>query len=69
MQGVGVPGLQNLGMLQRQDLAASAPVLQVLESPTLFSLMEALLGVSCAQMLFISMPSNAWLHAQATLHL
>ena len=46
MQGMSVAGKHNLGMLQRQDLAAAAPVKQVLEAPELFELMEALLQVS-----------------------
>ena len=57
MQGVGAPGLQNLGMLQRQDLAAAAPVHQVLEAPELFSLIETLLEVSCNSKLIINMHS------------
>lgn len=46
MQGMSVAGKHNLGMLQRQDLAAAAPVKQVLEAPELFDLMETLLQVS-----------------------
>ena len=46
LQGMSVAGRRNLGMLQRQDLAAAAPVKQVLEAPELFELMEALLQVS-----------------------
>ena len=46
MQGMSVAGKHNLGMLQRQDLAAAAPVKQVLEAPELFELMETLLHVS-----------------------
>lgn len=46
MQGMSIAGKGNLGMLQRQDLAASAPVKQILEAPELFELMETLLQVS-----------------------
>lgn len=46
MQGMNTAGKGNLGMLQRQDLAAAAPVKQVLEAPELFELMETLLQVS-----------------------
>ena len=46
MQGMAVEGQRNLGMLQRQDLAAAAPVKQILEAPQLFHLMETLLQVS-----------------------
>ena len=46
MQGMSVAGERNLGMLQRQDLAAAAPVKQVLEAPELFELMQNLLQVS-----------------------
>ena len=45
-QGMGVPGQRNLGLLQRQDLAAAAPVKRVLEALELFELMETLLQVS-----------------------
>ena len=45
-QGMGVEGQRNLGMLQRQDLAAATPVKQILEAPELFDLMETFLKVS-----------------------
>lgn len=45
MQGMSVAGKRNLGLLQRQDLAAAAPVKQVLEALELFELMETLLQV------------------------
>ena len=41
-----MPGKRNLGLLQRQDLAAAAPVKPVLEALELFELMETLLQVS-----------------------
>lgn len=46
MQGMSVAGKRNLGLLQRQDLAAAAPVKRVLEALELFELMETLLQVS-----------------------
>ena len=46
LQGFSVAGKRNLGMLQRQDLAAAAPVKQVLEALELFELMETLMQVS-----------------------
>ncbi|KAL3131169.1 hypothetical protein ABBQ38_000473 [Trebouxia sp. C0009 RCD-2024] len=44
-QGMSVAGKRNLGLLQRQDLAAAAPVKRVLEALELFELMETLLQV------------------------
>lgn len=46
MQGMTVAGKRNLGLLQRQDLAAAAPVKRVLEALELFELMETLMQVS-----------------------
>ena len=46
MQGMNAAGKGNLGMLQRQDLAAAAPVKQILEAPRALELMEILLQVS-----------------------
>ncbi|KAL3139238.1 hypothetical protein ABBQ32_006007 [Trebouxia sp. C0010 RCD-2024] len=44
-QGMTVAGKRNLGLLQRQDLAAAAPVKRVLEALELFELMETLMQV------------------------
>ncbi|DBA84158.1 TPA: hypothetical protein ACH3X1_006625 [Trebouxia sp. C0004] len=44
-EGTGVAGVRDLGMLQRQDLAAATSVQHVLEAPELFHLMEDLLQV------------------------
>lgn len=49
---MGVTGMRNLGMLQRQDLAAAHPVQQVLEAPELFHLMESLLQVRSTNAMF-----------------
>ena len=39
-----MPGVGALGMLSRQHIANSEPVLELLESPLLFALASALLG-------------------------
>ena len=39
------PGASGIGLLSRQDLASRDAVLQVLESPALYRLMEGLLQV------------------------
>lgn len=43
---MGAPDACQLGMLQRQDLAAHPTVQRVLEAPELFQLMEDLMQVS-----------------------
>ena len=41
---VGAPkNRKNIGLIERQDLAQSAPLLTVLESPALFTLMQELM--------------------------
>lgn len=64
MQGMAVKGQRNLGMLQRQDLAAAAPVKQILEAPQLFHLMETLLQVN---ILFANVPVGIKQHHQFSL--
>lgn len=58
--GIAAPGACQLGMLQRQDLAAHPLVQQVLEAPELYQLMEALMQVCCCNMLILLRLPSDW---------
>ena len=52
---------KNIGLISRQDLALSAPLLAVLESPLLFSLMQELMVRASAYVsVYITYPSRLY---------
>ena len=50
---------KNIGLISRQDLARSAPLLAVLESPLLFSLMQELMVRASAHGCINMVPPSA----------